>query len=199
MEEYAYILDHLPQGRPDDPRRGRDALAYGLGEQNFALLEIVPKPNVVLVGGERVYVGKDQPEKREKIDHVRGRVRFEEMTHAAQSELRFAIEAMVTKNEERFIRFYNEAPPITTRLHVLELLPGLGKKLMWAVLNERKKGVFKGFKDMEERVKQLHQPAKLLAHRIELEITDPNQKYHLFVRPPEPRDAFGPQHGGRMH
>ena len=67
-----------------------------------------------------------------------------------------------------------------------ELLPGLGKKLMWAIVEERKKGLFKSFKEMDDRVKALHQPEKLVAHRIEEEITDPNQKYHIFVQPPLP-------------
>ena len=55
----------------------------------------------------------------------------------------FEIQTIVLEDEARFIRYFNEAGPITTRMHALELLPGIGKKLMWAVLNERKKGPFK--------------------------------------------------------
>ena len=35
--------------------------------------------------------------------------------------------------------FFNNAPAISTRFHVLELLPGLGKKLMHEILDERRK------------------------------------------------------------
>lgn len=200
MEEHAYILDHLPTGRPDDPRR-RDPLSYGVGEKNFVVLELVPKHGVNLLVGDRVGLLKEDA--TSPVDHVRGRVRFEELTHAAQSELPFVVEQMVKAQEERFVKFFNDAGPITTRMHMLELLPGLGKKLMWAIVEERKKaGVFKSFKDMDERVKALHQPEKLIVHRIVGEIQNPSEKYHLFVLPPAPEfdDRRGPPRGGpRYH
>ncbi|HVL48710.1 MAG TPA: DUF655 domain-containing protein [Candidatus Thermoplasmatota archaeon] len=194
VEDWAYVLDFLPRGRPDDTRRS-DPIAYSVGERNFVLLELVPRHGANMLVGDRVYLGRD-PTLRESspVDHVRGRVRHEEMTHAAVSELRFVVEQMVKAQEERFLKFYNEAGPITTRMHMLELLPGLGKKLMWAIVEERKRGLFKSFKEMDDRVKALHQPEKLIAHRIETEITDPNQKYHLFVQPPAPEEpSFGPR------
>src|SRR5207237_9400470 len=64
---------------------------------------------------------------------------------------------------------------------MLELLPGLGKKTMWAILEERKKGVFKSFQDLDQRVPSIHHPEKLVAKRIEMEISDPNQKNRLVV------------------
>lgn len=183
MEDFVYILDHLPKGRPDDPRR-RDPVAYGLGEKNFVLLELVPKPGVNMLVGDRTCVLKEDP--ASPVDHVRGRVRYEEMTHAAQSELPFIIEQAVKAQEERFVKFFNDAGPITTRMHMLELLPGLGKKLMWAILEEKKKGAFTGFRDMDTRVKALHAPEKLIANRILGEIQNPGEKYHLFALPPAP-------------
>ena len=200
VEDYAYILDYLPRGRPDDPRR-KDPVAYGVGERNFVLLELVPKPGVTMLVGDRVALMKEGPEAAASpIDHVRGRVRPEELTHAAQSEMPFVIETMVKAQEERFLRFYNEAGPITTRMHMLELLPGLGKKLMWAIVEERKKGLFKTFKELDDRVKAIHAPEKLIAHRIVTEVTDPNQKYHLFAQPPAPpeEERFR-RHAGAGH
>ena len=193
MEEFCYILDFLPNGRPDDPKK-RGSLAYAIGESAFTLFELIPKGGVSMLVGDRVYVGRE-PEQRTHIDRVRGRVRYEEMTHNAQSEMHFVIEQIVKANEERFLHLYNEGGPISTRMHVLELLPGLGKKLMTAILQERKKGPFKSFQDLDERVKALHQPDKLIANRIEMEIKDPNQKYHLFVRPPARDDEYGGHHG----
>lgn len=202
MEDYVYILDYLPQGRPDDPRR-REPVAYGIGERNFVLLELVPRPGAAMLVGDRVPVGRDVPDRASSpVDHVRGRVRYEDMTHAAQAEMRPVLEQMAKAQEERFIRFFNDAGPITTRMHMLELLPGLGKKLMWAIVEERKKGPFKSYKEMDDRVKALHQPEKLVAHRIEEEIMDPMQKYHLFAQPPPVEDDFrgrprGPPPAGR--
>ena len=91
---------------------------------------------------------------------------------------------IVKNNEERFVKFFNEAPPITTRFHSLELLPGLGKKTMLEILEERKKEPFKSFEDIKNRVKTIHSPEKLIAKRILEELENPNEKYRLFTRPP---------------
>ena len=196
MEEYAYILDYLPSGRPDDPKR-RGPVAYAIGEEHFVLFELIPKETVSLLVGDKVYIGKET-EQREHIERVRGRVAYGEMTHNAQSEMTYIIEKLVRDGEDRFLHIYNEGGPISTRMHVLELLPGLGKKLMTAILEERKKGPFKSFEELDERVKPLHQPDKLIAHRIEMEIREPNEKYHLYVRPPAREDEFGgPHHHAR--
>ncbi|HEY7588315.1 MAG TPA: DUF655 domain-containing protein [Thermoplasmata archaeon] len=180
MEDYARILDHLPQGHPDQSKYRREPLAYALGEDEFKLFELVPKEGAELQVGQRVYIGKDV-ELRKEILHVKRRVGFEELTTAAQKELPFVIAAVVKDKETKFVNFYNTAQAITTRFHMLELLPGLGKKTMWAVLEERKKGPFKSFQDFEQRVPSVHHPEKLVAKRIEMEISDPTQKYRLFV------------------
>ena len=52
---------------------------------------------------------------------------------------------------------------------------------MWSILEERKKGLFKSLKELEERVPMAHQLDKLLAKRIEEELSNPGEKYHLFV------------------
>jgi putative nucleotide binding protein len=79
------------------------------------------------------------------------------------------------------VKFFNEAQAITTRFHMLELLPGLGKKTMWAIIEERKKGPFKDFADIALRVPSFKHPEKVIAKRIEMELADPTQKYHIFV------------------
>jgi len=179
MEDFAYILDYLPQGHP---QRGfkREGLALALGEDEFKLFELIPKPDAELTVGERVYVGKDI-ENRLKILHVKRRIGYNDLTNAAQSELPYVIQEIVKQKEEKFIRFYNEAQSITTRFHMLELLPGLGKKSMWTIIDERKKEKFSSFKDIDERVSSIHHPAKLIAQRIETELINSKEKYHIFV------------------
>src|SRR5438552_426191 len=106
---------------------------------------------------------------------------FNAVTTAAQKEMPFVIQEVVKEKEEKFVDFFNRAQAITTRFHMLELLPGLGKKTMWAILEERKKGPFKSFQDLDARVPSIHHPERLVAKRIEMEISDPTQKYRLFV------------------
>jgi putative nucleotide binding protein len=180
LEDYARILDHLPQGHPERSRFRREPLAYAIGEDEFKLFELIPKDGVALTIGERVYIGKD-PALRDKILHVKRRIGYEELTAAGQSELPFVVQQIVKEKEDRFIRFYNEAQAITTRFHMLELLPGLGKKTMWAIMEERKKGPFRDFDELARRVPSIHHPDKLIAKRIEMELAEPTQKYHIFV------------------
>lgn len=158
----------------------REPVAYALGSLEFKLFELVPRNDVVINLGERVYIGKE-PEKRDKIMHVKRRVSFEELSASAQNELPFVILEIVKLEEPRFIRFYNESQPLTIRQHMLELLPGLGKKTMMAILDERKKGPFKTFEELAKRVPSLKHPDKVVANRILVELNDPAQKYHIFV------------------
>ena len=180
MEDFVRVLDHLPQGHPERSRYEREPIAYALGEDEFKLFELVTKEGITLIAGDRAFIGKDA-EKREAIQHVKRRLGFDELTTAAQNEVPLIVAQIVKEKEDRFVRFFNEAQAITTRFHMLELLPGLGKKTMWAVLEERKKGPFKSFEDIAKRVPMVHHPEKLIAKRIEQEIANPGEKYHLFA------------------
>jgi len=180
VEDYARILDHLPQGHPDQSKFRREPLSFALGEDEFKLFELTPRDDASLSVGQKVYIGKDI-ELRKEILHVKRRVGYEELTTAAQSEIPYVVAEVVKAKEEKFVGFFNNAQAITTRFHMLELLPGLGKKTMWAILEERKKGPFKSFAELESRVSAVHHPEKLVAKRIEMEIADPTQKYRLFV------------------
>ncbi|MCU0851885.1 MAG: DUF655 domain-containing protein [Thermoplasmata archaeon] len=180
MEDYARILDYLPQGLPDEKMYKREPVAYAIGEDQFKLFELVPKENVPLAPGDKVYIGKDL-ELRQEILHVKKRISYNELTNAAQSELPFVILQVIKAHEERFVRFFNESQPITSRFHMLELLPGLGKKTMWAIVEERKKGPFRDVADITTRVPLAHQIEKHVAQRIEEELKNPDEKYRIFV------------------
>ncbi len=184
-EEVARVLDYLPYGRASDSRSyQKQPLVQAVGEANFVLMEMTPKEGLVPAAGTRVYIGGGE---RDVIDHVNRRIDYSELSNSAKLELPFEIQRIVLENEARFIRFFNEAGPITTRMHALELLPGIGKKLMWAVLNERKKGPFKDFADLMGRVKGLHSPEKLIAKRVEDELMDDRIKYRVFTSLPRGR------------
>jgi len=180
LEDYAYILDYLAQGMPVGGSYKREPLCYALGESEFKLFELVPLENAIINIGERVYIGKD-PAKRDKISHVKRRVNYDDLTHAAKAELEYIIEDIVRNNPDRFVRFFNEAQSISTKKHMLEEIPGIGNKTMWALIEERRKKPFTSFEDISERVPAVKHPEKLITKRIELELSDPRQKYRIFV------------------
>ncbi|MGN0097913.1 MAG: DUF655 domain-containing protein [Candidatus Methanomethylophilaceae archaeon] len=181
MEEYAYILDYLPQGLPGGGFAKKEPVCYALGDEEFKLFELVPKANAVINIGDRVFIGKDTAQvKRDAIDHVKRRVNFKDLNNNAVAELEYAVTDIVMANQPRFIRFFNEAEAISMRKHLLEELPGLGKKSMTAILDERKKESFKDFADLSART-GVKNPEKLIAARIVLEIEDPDRKRYLFV------------------
>lgn len=179
-EIYTRVIDFLPYGHPDDPRPvyQRKPLVQAVGEDQFVLIELSPKKGKIPEVYDRVYIGEGE---REVIDHVTRRLRYEELTPTAKVELPYVLESIIKDNEERFIKVFNSAKPITTRLHALDLLPGIGKKLMWAIVEERKRGEFADFADLTKRVKGLHHPEKILAKRIEDEIIEENIRYRLFT------------------
>ncbi|MBN2110151.1 MAG: DUF655 domain-containing protein [Methanosarcinaceae archaeon] len=182
-EEYAWVLDYLPYGSTDDrrPSYQKKPVVQAIGENNFVLMELVPKEGKIPEMQSRVYIGEGD---RDEIDHVKHRISYNNLSHGAQIELPFILETNVIHHEERFVQFFNDAHPITNRLHMLELLPGIGKKLMWAIIDERKKGPFSSLEEIHERVGGVHSPQKVISNRIIEELKDDNIKYRLFTLPP---------------
>ena len=91
------------------------------------------------------------------------------------------IEQVVKEREQDFVTFFNKAISITPKLHMLHLLPGIGKKLMWEVLEARNKKPFESFADISARIKSIPHPEKMIQARILEELQDKEVKYHLFT------------------
>ncbi|MBE6520044.1 MAG: DUF655 domain-containing protein [Candidatus Methanomethylophilaceae archaeon] len=181
MEEFAYILDYLPTGMSGSGMGKKEPVVYAVGDDEFKLFILVPKPQAVFGVGDRVYIGKENAtNKRDVIDHVKSRISYSELTNNALAELEFAITTIVKANEPRFLRFFNEAQGISVRKHLLEEIPGLGKKSVEEILREREKQKFTSFADLTERAK-VKVPEKLIAKRIVEEIESPDLKRYLFV------------------
>ncbi len=179
-EEYAYVIDYLAYGRPGASQRYRaGALVQLVGEEYFTLLEATVKETVTVRTSDRVYVGK---EAREKVTYIIGRIGYEELTSTAKMELPGVVEKIVSNRENLFVTFFNTAQAITPRMHSLELLPGVGKKYMWQIIDERERGPFKSFEDLQNRA-NIPAPAKLIAKRIVEELSG-ESKYRLFTRAP---------------
>ncbi len=178
-EEYAIVLDFLQHGYPFDkrPSHRKTSIVQAMGKDHFTLLELVPKPGIFLQPYEEVYIGE---EKREKIHHISGKLTSDRLTGTAVSEMQHIIGDLISKNEAKFVEFFNKAVPLTTRMHQLELLPGLGKKHMWEIIEAREEKPFESFDDIKKRVKLMPDPKKTIIRRILDELSG-KEKHRLFV------------------
>lgn len=185
FEDFAIVLEHLPYGHPRDtrPLYRREPLVQAVGSEFFTLLELIPVPGATFQHREVIAIGKWG---RDKIDHVKRRIDYEELTQNAKDELQGVIEDLVSKNADRYVSFFNNAGPVTTRMHSLELLPGIGKKGMWQILEERKKGPFASFADIQSRT-HIADPKKVILKRIFVEIKN-EDKYYIFCKPPAKKE-----------
>jgi len=177
-DENVIVLDFLPRGHATGRQ---EPLAQVIGNKYFSLLEVVVRKDVNIKSGDVVYIGES---KRDHIDHIKRRITIKDLTTFARSELPFVVEKLVKENEPRFVNFFNNARPISTRLHQLELLPGVGKKHMWDIINERKKGEFKSFEDIRKRIKLMPDPVNAIIKRIMEELESNIVRYRLFVAGP---------------
>ncbi len=177
-ESAIYILDYMPYGNPLDKYREyrTKPVAQAIGVNHFTLLEVEPYPSIDFTIGERVELGRES-----KVRRIIGRISYEDLTSTARDNLEEIIRKIVYENEKLFVEFFNKAGPINIRLHSLELLPGIGKKTMKLILEERKKKPFESFQEIQERVK-LSDPAKTIVDRIIIELRG-EDKYYLFVKP----------------
>ena len=178
-EEYAIVLDFLPNGYPFDtrPMHKKTAIAQAIGKHHFTLLELVPKKGQFLQSYQEVYMGEG---KREEIHHILGKIPLDKLTQTARFEIENILKKLVEQNEQKFVAFFNSASPINTRRHQIELLPGIGKKHMWEIIEKRQEKPFESFKDIKSRVKLMPDPESIIIKRIILELKE-EDKYRLFV------------------
>jgi len=178
-EEEAIILDFLPNGYPFDerPMYMKTPIAQAIGKNHFVLLELVPKKGIHLQPYEEVYIGEG---KRDKVHHIVGKLPVTKLTRTAKNELEFAIKEIIKNNEQRFVDFFNKAQPLSTRMHQIELLPGVGKKHMWEIIQMREDKPYESFEDIRKRVKLMPDPEKIVIKRIIDELSG-TEKHRLFV------------------
>src|SRR5207249_9757661 len=177
-EEYAYVLDFLPYGRSSEKSRHLAVPTVQImGEQFFTLLEAELKIGATVLVHERIYIGRDR---REKVDRILTRISYEQLTANAKAEIAPLISELVKTQEKRFVDFFNNSQPVTPRMHSLELLPGIGKKSMWLIVNLREKKPFASYEDFQKRT-GLSDVKKILSKRVMEELSG-ETKYRLFTR-----------------
>ena len=174
----AVVLDFLPHGRAEDdrPQYQKQPVAYALDTAEFVLYEMIVEDGADIAFGD--YFDLYNADFAERVNEID----YEDMPSGARSELDYAVEDVVEENEQRFVDFYNDAQPITLRLHQLNLLPGIGKKLRNTILDERERQPFESFDDLKSRVSGLHKPKETLVERILEEVKEDDLKYRTFVR-----------------
>ena len=184
-EDFAYVLDVFPASQ----LRARAAnivvhrgefIVQLLGEDFFTLLEAaVPKDHRPVVGS-RIYIGRDVPR---SVLRILRRINYEDLTPTARASLENAVRKIVEENEKRFVEFFNRSTPITPRMHALELIPGVGKKIAMRIISEREVKPFESYEDLRKRG-GIQDPMRALVQRILNELSNPEEKYRLFVRAP---------------
>jgi putative nucleotide binding protein len=174
-DDHALVLDYLANGYPLSGNMR--PVVQAIGTEHLALLELAPIRGAQIAVEEKVYIG---PEKRDKIYYIIGRLRVDKLTENAKIQLQKFIETYVGEREKEFVKFFNSAAAINTRLHQLELLPGFGRKHTQELLNVRNEKTFESFEDIRQRVKSAPDPKKAIEKRIMEELTE-NPRQRLFV------------------
>ena len=177
-EETAVVLDFLPQGKSGEARK--EPVGQVLGEEYFTLLEVVAKPGVKLSPGEQTYIGREE---RDKIDHIRGRILFHDLTSAAQRECESQVRRIVLAREAAFVNFLNRSDALNIRVHTLELLPSIGKRHLESILAAREQKPFENFADVRTRVSSIGHVEDIFVSRIIEELAG-DSKYYLFTKAP---------------
>lgn len=178
MEDYAFVIEYLPSGHAAQLRR--EPVVQLIGASFFTLLEATVTSVANIVIGQKVCIGK---EGRAEVERIKGRIKFSDLTNSAKESLPVILKKIIEERENTFVMFINNSKPISIRVHTLDLLPGVGKKNMEAILEERDKKPFENFADIKQRVPSLPDPLGIFSHRILSEL-EGNEKYYLFAKPP---------------
>ncbi|MEN2975274.1 MAG: DUF655 domain-containing protein [Candidatus Caldarchaeales archaeon] len=183
-EDFAYVLDLFsPENRPTQQNimvGKNELIAQLLGEQFFTLLEAAISSKHRPMIGIRMYIGRDVPR---SIIRIIRRIRYDDLTQNAKNEIPNIVRKIVESDEKRFIEFFNVSTPVTPRMHALELIPGIGKKIALKILEEREIQSFSSYEDLKKRV-GLQDPIKALTNRILYELMNVEERHRIFVREP---------------
>ncbi|MFX0031881.1 MAG: DUF655 domain-containing protein [Candidatus Hodarchaeota archaeon] len=175
------ILDILLHGHPeeDKPSWSKIPLAQVLTFPDFVLYEVkVNRDSDIKVQEKNTY---EEFIKQNKLRDVIKKIDFDDLTNTSKALIQPILEKEILNYEEEFITFFNNSTSITPRMHALKLLPGIGQKHMWEILNERARQKFGTFQDIADRT-SISNPAKLIAQRIIKELQREGVKYYLFSK-----------------
>lgn len=174
------ILDLLIHGHPeeDKPSWAKTPIAQVLTFPDFVLYEVkVNKNSVIEIQEQKTY---EEFLNEMKLKEVLKKIDHNDLTSTSKALIQPILEKEVLKYEEEFINFFNNSTSITPRMHALKLLPGVGQKHMWEILEARQRQKFGTFQDISDRT-SISNPTKLIAQRIIKELQR-DVKYYLFSK-----------------
>jgi len=174
-DENVQVLDFLEHGKSNERE---ERVAQTIGTEYYTLLEVVMREDERPKGGEKLYIGEGD---RDRVEFIKARINYDELTGNAKSELKYVLDALLDENEDNIIEFFNTAPPVTPRRHAFELLPGIGKKHMQKLLEEREKEEFQSLEDLKERVPSIPDPKETVRKRIVQELKGEDVRTRLFT------------------
>jgi putative nucleotide binding protein len=175
------ILDILLHGHPeeDKPSWSKTPIAQVLTLPDFVLYEVkCNKDSEIKVQEKNIY---EEYLKQNKLREVLKKIDYKDLTSTSKALIQPILESEVLNFEEEFINFFNNSTSITPRMHSLKLLPGIGQKHMWEIIEVRNRQKFTNFKDISDRTSMSH-PAKQVALRIIKELQREGVKYYLFSK-----------------
>jgi len=174
------ILDLLMHGHPeeDKPSWAKTPIAQVLTFPDFVLYEVKANKNSIIeVQEQKTY---EEFLNEDKLKEVLKKIDYNDLTNTSKALIQSILEKEVLKYEEEFINFFNNSTSITPRMHALKLLPGVGQKHMWEILETRERQKFGTFQDIADRT-SISNPTKLIAQRIIKELQR-DAKYYLFSK-----------------
>ena len=181
-----YILDVLERGHIRDGRSGQFPLVQAIETPGFNLFELSYKRGAEIKLQDKIVLGPDS-----LVGKVRKRLNYHKLTQTSKDLLPSTLELHIEDSESLYVNFLNTAGPITTKRHKLSLLPGVGQKLLWEIIDQRNKVPFETYADFDERIKSVHNIKNLISKRILNEIIDDEEKHYLFVKRHKPKSQQG--------
>ncbi|NVM16235.1 MAG: DUF655 domain-containing protein [Candidatus Lokiarchaeota archaeon] len=175
------ILDILLHGHPeeDKPSWSKTPIAQVLTLPDFVLYEVkCNKDSDIKVQEKNIY---EEFLKQNKLREVLKKIDYKDLTNTSKALIQPILETEVLNFEEEFINFFNNSTSITPRMHSLKLLPGVGQKHMWEIIEARNRQKFTTFQDISDRTSISH-PAKQVSLRIIKELQREGVKYYLFSK-----------------
>ncbi len=147
-----------------------------VGEEYLKLLLVQLDENAIVNDLDRLSL--EGPYRR-KVVRVLGAIEYKDLTDEAKEGLPKAIEKIVRMNELKWVDFFNKTGLFTHKVHTLELLPGISRKRVAKIIEEREAQPFTSFKDIEERTGV--DPVKSIRDKL-LEEIKGEAKYVILLR-----------------
>jgi len=174
------ILDVLPHGHlsEDIPIHKQKPIVQLISLEDFVLYEVeMIRNSDIKVQDAGIY---GDLKESNKLGRVVKKIDHNDLTPTSKALLESVLENRINEQKEEFLYFFNNSTSITPRLHQLQLIPGIGKTIMWEIIEARNKKKFESFADLQSRT-SISDPIHLLVKLIVKELNR-DVKYYLFSK-----------------